>query len=147
MWVGFWGEWGPWKHNGVGRGARLPPSFPFGFSLKFWDRVGLTTGFCFYADYQFVWLLDSWRIWKGLSYSDDLIIVIPWFLQNCLSLAFWLHTFGPAVGYVYVCVCVCVCIKCETRIFFPRWLPSFLTISQEKISLFPTIWYIMLIFY
>ena len=102
------------------QGTTSVSCLPFGFSLQFWDRVGLTTGFCFYADYQFVWLLDSWRIWKGLSYSDDLIIVIPWFLQNCLSLAFWLHTFRPAVGCVYVCVCVCVCIKCETRIFFPR---------------------------
>lgn len=64
------------KTRWLGQGARLPPSFPFGFSLQFWDRIGLTTGFHFYADYQFVWLLACLE--RPLLF---------WWYNNCCPLA------------------------------------------------------------
>ena len=73
----------------MGLGARLCPILSFGFSLQFWDRVGLTTGLHFYAVRLSVFV--ACRLFTYLeraSYSEDVIIVIPWLLHNYLSLGF-----------------------------------------------------------
>ena len=121
MWVGFWGHEDPENTMGWDEGLGYLPAFLLCFDFNSGTGLASPLGFVFM---QIISLCGFLTLWKGISYSDNLIIVIPWFLPNCLSLGFWLHTFGPAVGCVYVCVwvcvcvCVCVCIKCETKYSF-----------------------------
>ena len=67
MWVGFWGHEDPENTMGWDEGLGYLPAFLLCFDFNSGTGLASPLGFVFMqSDYQFVWLVDSSHIWKGL---------------------------------------------------------------------------------